>query len=345
MRQRLIHLAVVFVVAACTTTDSRQLIWPDGTPIHQPGGGVVARNGIDGKDGRDGPVGAQGAKGDRGEKGEKGSRGEAGPAGERGRDGSPGRDGAQGRDGMPGKDGERGRDGSQGRDGRDGANGRDGRDGRDGAAGQSAQGILVPQPVPLTFFIGADKARCGQAAASQPPCESQDGHGIVSTVLAILGGIGGFVTACTPLLTGWAKLYFDRRDAAERALATEKAAKEVATQQAVTDGPAVSTPVATALGSTAGTALSAYPLGWRGTLGVGVLILFGGMFFAYLLVTFAIALLIFICAFMLCSGALLVAFAYAYKLIGESDMRRERHALRMATLAAEAAAPAPSPPS
>ena len=66
---------------------------------------------------------------------------------------------------------------------------------------------------------------------------------------------------------------------------------------------------------------------------IGVILL-GGAFFTYLLMVLAVALLAFIIAFMLSSGVLLIAMAYSYKLVGESQMRRELHALKVARLRA-----------
>ena len=61
-----------------------------------------------------------------------------------------------------------------------------------------------------------------------------------------------------------------------------------------------------------------------------MVVLLGGVFFAYLLFVFAVWLLVFICAFMLSSGVLLIAVAYAYKLLTDATIKRERHTFRMA---------------
>jgi Collagen triple helix repeat (20 copies) len=330
MRQWLIHLMVAISAVACTTAGNVQMTLPEGTKVRSVADcascadTATSHSGVDGKDGRDGRDGAVGRMGE---------KGETGVPGERGRDGLSGRDGAAGRDGTDGRDGVRGRDG------RDGSNGRDGRDGAAGAAGVNAVS-MVPQPTPLQVLLGdhASNGCCAGPGESQPPSGRRDDHPWwLNLILAILGGIGAFVTACTPLLLGLAKLYADQKGGVDRAAAQHRAA----TQRAPTDEGKNNADSASTQASATDPATppSVYILGWKPVAAAVSVVFLGGCFFAYLLVMFAVALLIFICAFMLSSGALLIAFAYAYKVIGESDMQRERHGLQIARLSARQAKP------
>jgi len=257
--------------------------------------------------GRDGARGERGERGLRGEAGAAGLAGRDGPAGAKGTDGRDGKDGAEGQRGPAGRDGKDGRDGNDGRDGadgKDGRNGRDGIDGRDGkdgppgprgpagTLGASEEDSLAKQ---LDRLLGRKNASCDcrprSSAGPDAPITKPWPERLFDLLLAFLGGVGAFITACTPLLLGLLKIQADQKKEADKAPDLRK------------------------------TAFADPPVLW-----IGGIVLLGGLFFTFLLYSFALAVLVFICAFMLCSSVLIVALGHAYRTIDGSMLAREKQA-------------------
>lgn len=306
MRQLLACAAVALVLPGCGifyppgNADSGGAAKPPMRCAACPGD--VAPGGAPGRDGTAGPPGRDGVRGERGLRGERGEQGPAGQAGATGATGAGGSKGPEGRDGKDGAEGQRGPAGRDGKDGRDGRDGIDGRDGKEGPAGPPGPRGAAGSPgasdeeglaKQLDRLLGRKDAACDcrpgvtagpDAGAGKPWWER-----LFNLFLAFLGGMGAFITACTPLLLGLLKIHAEQQKEASRSPASGKAA--------ISDPP---------------------------VLWIAGIVVLGGLFFTFLLYSFAVAVLIFICAFMLCSSVLIVALGHAYKTIDGAMLAREK---------------------
>jgi hypothetical protein len=209
--------------------------------------------------------------------------GSAAVAGRDGRDGAPGRDG---KDGLSGRDGSAGKDGLLGPAGRDGRDGTPGRDGKDGSPGKDG----------LPGLPGRDgrdglAARLGilrDSSAPSAPFAFFFGHFPEANDGAKNNGHNVVTDFLSPIATGFAALVTAFSPLLLFMLERHKKAGD-----------------------------KSWP---RRTVEV-LVVLIAALCLGYLLYLFAYLILLFICAFMVCSSVMIAAVAYAYGTFMDMDLR------------------------
>ena len=215
--------------------------------------------------------------------GAPGGDGSAAVAGRDGRDGAPGRDG---KDGSAGRDGSAGKEGLLGPAGRDGRDGTPGRDGKDGSPGKDG----------LPGLPGRDgrdglAARLGilrDSSAPSTPFAFFFGHFPEANDGGKNSGHNVVTDFLSPIATGFAALVTAFSPLLLFMLERQKKASD-----------------------------KAWP---RRTVEV-LIVLFAALCLGYLLYLFAYLILLFICAFMICSSVMIAAVAYAYGTFKDMELR------------------------
>jgi hypothetical protein len=209
-------------------------------------------------------------------------------AGRDGRDGALGRDG---KDGSAGRDGSAGKDGLLGPAGRDGRDGTPGRDGRDGSAGKDGS----PGRDGLPGLPGRD-GRDGLAArlgilrdSSAPSTPFAFFFGRFREASAGMNSGHNVVTDfVSPIVTGFAALVTAFSPLLLFMLERHKKASDKS---------------------------------WPRRTAEVLIVLIAALCLGYLLYLFAYLILLFICAFMICSSVMIASVAYAYGTFKEMELR------------------------